>query len=130
VPLQANPFTSWATVVDCGDIPVTSYDNAYAIEQIERGHHAILARAPRTHADLPNRFGRPAASGDDGVYGRGRDGDKRKGGALPRVITLGGDHTITLPLLRSVTRAYGPISVVHFDSHLFVSPPPLFHRTL
>lgn len=25
VPLDANPFNSWATVLDCGDIPVTSY---------------------------------------------------------------------------------------------------------
>lgn len=24
VPLKANPFTSWAKVIDCGDIPVTS----------------------------------------------------------------------------------------------------------
>jgi len=25
VPLDTNPFDSWATVLDCGDIPVTSY---------------------------------------------------------------------------------------------------------
>jgi hypothetical protein len=25
VPLDTNPFNSWATVLDCGDIPVTSY---------------------------------------------------------------------------------------------------------
>ena len=24
VPLKTNPFNSWATVLDCGDIPVTS----------------------------------------------------------------------------------------------------------
>jgi agmatinase len=24
VPLDANPFNSWAKVIDCGDIPVTS----------------------------------------------------------------------------------------------------------
>jgi len=24
VPLDTNPFNSWATVIDCGDIPVTS----------------------------------------------------------------------------------------------------------
>jgi len=24
VPLETNPFNSWATVIDCGDIPVTS----------------------------------------------------------------------------------------------------------
>lgn len=36
----------------------------------------------------------------------------------PRVITLGGDHTVVLPILRSIYSAYGKISVIHFDSHL------------
>ncbi|KIJ36279.1 hypothetical protein M422DRAFT_179696, partial [Sphaerobolus stellatus SS14] len=36
----------------------------------------------------------------------------------PRVLTLGGDHTITLPLLRGIADIYGPVSVIHFDSHL------------
>ncbi len=33
------------------------------------------------------------------------------------VITLGGDHSITLPLLRSHAAKYGPLAVVHFDAH-------------
>lgn len=48
------------------------------------------------------------------------------GKTLPRVITLGGDHTITLPLLRSVNKAYGPVSVIHFDSHLDTWKPKVF----
>lgn len=35
-----------------------------------------------------------------------------------RVVTIGGDHTITLPILRSLKTKHGPISVVHFDAHL------------
>jgi agmatinase len=35
-----------------------------------------------------------------------------------RLLTIGGDHTIALPLLRSVARRHGPLSVVHFDAHL------------
>jgi agmatinase len=35
-----------------------------------------------------------------------------------RLLTLGGDHTIALPLLRAVSAAHGPVSVVHFDAHL------------
>jgi agmatinase len=35
-----------------------------------------------------------------------------------RLLTIGGDHTIALPLLRSVTRKHGPVAVVHFDAHL------------
>jgi agmatinase len=44
----------------------------------------------------------------------------------PRVITLGGDHTIVLPLLRSIHSVYGPISVIHFDSHLDTWKPSVF----
>lgn len=35
-----------------------------------------------------------------------------------KVVTLGGDHTIALPILRSLHRQYGPVTVVHFDAHL------------
>lgn len=34
-----------------------------------------------------------------------------------RVITLGGDHSIALPLLRVHQQNYGPLAVVHFDAH-------------
>lgn len=53
-------------------------------------------------------------------------GISKHGKTLPRVITLGGDHTITLPLLRSMNRAYGPITVIHFDSHLDTWKPKVF----
>lgn len=32
-------------------------------------------------------------------------------------IILGGDHSITLAELRAVAKKYGPVSLVHFDSH-------------
>ena len=32
-------------------------------------------------------------------------------------ITLGGDHSISLPLLRAHASHHGPLAVVHFDSH-------------
>ena len=35
-----------------------------------------------------------------------------------RVITIGGDHTIALPLLRSAAKRHGPVAVLHFDAHL------------
>ncbi|MGW1993017.1 agmatinase [Embleya sp. NPDC001921] len=35
-----------------------------------------------------------------------------------RLLTIGGDHTIALPLLRAVAAEHGPIAVVHFDAHL------------
>lgn len=36
----------------------------------------------------------------------------------PRIVTIGGDHTIALPLLRSVAKRRGPVAVLHFDAHL------------
>ena len=34
------------------------------------------------------------------------------------ILTLGGDHTIALPILRSLARDHGPVAVLHFDAHL------------
>ncbi len=36
-------------------------------------------------------------------------------GIIP--ILLGGDHAITLPELRAITKIHGPVSLLHFDSH-------------
>jgi agmatinase len=33
------------------------------------------------------------------------------------VVALGGDHSVTLPLLRAHAAHFGPLAVVHFDSH-------------
>lgn len=35
----------------------------------------------------------------------------------PTVISLGGDHSIALPLLRAHARKYGRLAVIHFDAH-------------
>ncbi len=32
-------------------------------------------------------------------------------------MTLGGDHTLTLPVLRSVAKKHGPVALVHVDAH-------------
>ncbi|MDE0310315.1 MAG: agmatinase [Acidiferrobacterales bacterium] len=34
------------------------------------------------------------------------------------IISLGGDHTIAVPLLRAMHRRHGPVALVHFDAHL------------
>ena len=35
------------------------------------------------------------------------------------IVTIGGDHTIALPLLRSINKKVGgPVALVHFDAHL------------
>jgi agmatinase len=35
-----------------------------------------------------------------------------------KLLTLGGDHTIALPLLRVMHALHGPLAVLHFDAHL------------
>jgi agmatinase len=35
-----------------------------------------------------------------------------------RLVTIGGDHTIALPLLRAAARKHGPVALLHFDAHL------------
>ncbi|MFG2958141.1 agmatinase [Streptomyces sp. NPDC048291] len=35
-----------------------------------------------------------------------------------KLVTIGGDHTIALPLLRAVAERHGPVAVLHFDAHL------------
>ena len=32
-------------------------------------------------------------------------------------LTLGGDHTITLPILRSIVKKHGPVGLIHVDAH-------------
>ncbi|KAG2137563.1 arginase family-domain-containing protein [Suillus bovinus] len=114
VPLEINPFLAGLKIVDCGDIPVTPYDNKFAIQQIEGGHKELLHR--------------PAFSplGNDALTGKPLVPISVDGKNHPRVVTLGGDHTIVLPLLRSIHSAYGPISVIHFDSHLDTWKPSVF----
>lgn len=33
------------------------------------------------------------------------------------VVTMGGDHSISLPLLRAHHQKYGPVALIHFDAH-------------
>lgn len=39
-------------------------------------------------------------------------------GTGAKLVTIGGDHTIALPLLRVMEEVHGPVAVVHFDAHL------------
>lgn len=34
-----------------------------------------------------------------------------------RLVSLGGDHSVSLPLLRAHAAKYGPLALVHFDAH-------------
>ncbi|TWU73779.1 hypothetical protein ED733_003791 [Metarhizium rileyi] len=88
---NVNPYQNWAKILDCGDIPITPFDNVVAAEQMTQAFKN-LGRA------------RPASSLSNGK---------------PKLITLGGDHSLALPALRALNDMYGrPIRVLHFDAHL------------
>ncbi|KLJ05998.1 agmatinase [Blastomyces silverae] len=85
-----NAFKSWANIVDCGDVPLTFLDNTVALKQLDKAHKVVSSR-PANASDVTR---------------------------VPRIITLGGDHTTTLPALRSTYKHWGQVAVIHFDSHI------------
>lgn len=42
--------------------------------------------------------------------------------AYGHLVTLGGEHTVTLPLLRALARRQGPVGLIHFDAHIDTWP--------
>ena len=48
-------------------------------------------------------------------------------------LTLGGDHTIALPILRALARKHGPVGMVHVDAHADINESmfgePIAHGT-
>lgn len=87
-PTKKNPYDFRShnlSIVDCGDVPMTPFDNRIALNQLYRGERKIHSH----RATLK-----------------------------PKIITMGGDHTITLMALRSAYEQYGKVSVLHFDSHI------------
>jgi agmatinase len=82
------------SIVDCGDVPITPFDAAHAFQQMEQGYRQILFHNTSSSPSSCTRW------------------------KHPRILSLGGDHSIVLPILRSLKEVYGPISVIHLDSHL------------
>ncbi|WP_295446705.1 agmatinase [uncultured Thiodictyon sp.] len=54
--------------------------------------------------------------------------------AYAHLVTIGGDHSITLGLLRALARRCGPVGLVHFDAHVDTWPDsfgqPLGHGSV
>lgn len=84
-----DPYATNFSVIDCGDVPMTPFDNRIALNQLYRGERAI-------HKHKTSISGSKA----------------------PKIITMGGDHTITLMALKSAYEQFGQLSVLHFDSHI------------
>jgi agmatinase len=83
--LGLNPYTNGLGTLDCGDVPVSPFDSAIAIKQIKAAYSSMLnhpVATPQKMAELG------MAKGLDGEY-------------HPRIIALGGDHTIVSVLSSS-----------------------------
>ncbi|KHN95802.1 Ureohydrolase [Metarhizium album ARSEF 1941] len=94
-----NPYQSWARVIDCGDVPITPFDNALAAEQMTQAFRNLGRATPAS------------------PLSRGR----------PKLVTLGGDHSLALPALRALNDIYGrPVRVLHFDAHLDTWDPAAY----
>ncbi|KAF1968334.1 Arginase/deacetylase [Bimuria novae-zelandiae CBS 107.79] len=103
-----NPYTSWAKIVDCGDIPVTPFDSALALRQMSEDFQELGTRAPSEKSK---------ASGSTYLH-------------KPKLLTFGRDHSIALPALRALKEAYGkPVAVVHFDAYLDTWNPAKYPST-
>ncbi|KAI8313847.1 hypothetical protein K4K61_006473 [Colletotrichum sp. SAR11_59] len=66
-------------------------------------------------------FGAPHDTEQDANEDKGISGRPAANSAVsvtPRILALGGDHTTTLSALRSTYEKWGPVSVIHFDSHI------------
>ncbi|PCH34024.1 Arginase/deacetylase [Wolfiporia cocos MD-104 SS10] len=101
---KVNPYELGSKIIDCGDVPVSPFDNALAVDQMEVAYSSLLARPV---------IGRELNAPSLATSKFAKDGKEH-----PRIITLGGDHTIVLPILRALHKVYGPVSVIHFDAHL------------
>ncbi len=47
---------------------------------------------------------------------------EQQAGQFDHLISIGGDHTISLPLLRAAAKKHGPLGLVHFDAHVDTWP--------
>jgi len=56
---------------------------------------------------------------------------ERQASGIAHLLAIGGDHTVTLALLRALTKRTGPVGLVHFDAHIDTWPDnfgqPLAH---
>ena len=90
-----------------------------AASRLLRAYHAALDVQPFaeqqvadagdvacTPFDIAEAIAQIEAAADDVLAGAGR------------LLSIGGDHTIALPLLRAMHRRHGPLALLHFDAHL------------
>lgn len=81
-----------SATVDCGDVPMSKFNNHVALDQLEDAYIHLLNKTT-----IDKKLSSTIS----------KDGE-----AHPKMLTLGGDHTIVLPILRALEPVYGPITYV------------------
>lgn len=106
------------------------FDNALAVDQMEVAYSTLLAREIASEgkegsatAAVTKRFAKDGKEHPRVVtYVILPSCTEHTLTDMGRIHSLGGDHTIVLPILRSLNKVYGPVSVIHFDAHLDTWP--------
>ena len=95
-------------VCDGGDCPVVPIDLSQTYAKIEKHFSDLLATGRSLQAGVGNN-----QTGDD----------KTSTSGVKKFLAVGGDHSITLPLLRALSKFHGTkLSLIHFDAHLDTYP--------
>lgn len=88
--------------------------------------HALYSHSANMTTELGADLGAPGALFDAGDLEVGADGGDFEAieagvSALlacgPRVLTIGGDHAVSHPILRAHVALNGPLDILHFDAH-------------
>jgi guanidinobutyrase / D-arginase len=90
-----------------------------ASRHLRPGHHVELGSTPFSEiqvVDAGDVAVTPFSIDSAMEQISGHAGDLIHGGRT--VIAIGGDHTVALPMLRSVVREHGQVALIHFDAHL------------
>jgi agmatinase len=90
-----------------------------ASRHLRPGHHVELNCTPFSQIQVVDAGDVPVTpfSIDDAMAQIGAHASELLRGDR-RVVAVGGDHTVALPMLRAVTAEHGPVALVHFDAHL------------
>ncbi|KAH0844573.1 putative agmatinase 1 [Fonsecaea pedrosoi] len=110
-----NPYKHNISVVDCGDLPISPFDNGLAFAQMEEWYKRLLWREVK--------------STEKGVWSSkcvDSRPQQKTGRHHPQIVALGGDHSISLPILRALNTVHGKVSAIHIDAHIDTWSPKVF----
>ena len=90
-----------------------------ASRHLRPGYHVELGVAPFQAVQVADAGDVPVTPFDIGAaMTQIRSHAVEVGAGGRKIMAIGGDHTIALPMLRAVAAQHGPVALVHFDAHL------------